>query len=482
MEPGPKRQRVATKTQDEILVENNARNKLRRLPLVEEPGTREEFIKWIKTHYTKKPLADDARQRLHWDGQTCWPSKRTFLHDDNTATSSYNKLQSGHTRSKLMTDEETQIAKTNSSQKHSATLISLNLGQLHWIESAAVNSFIDFMISFGYSVRLERMLDCVTVDFMATSGSFLAPVQVKVSRALPGTTVNFNVNEIDGGVGGRYEDHILICLIVSVTEEDNLKCKDFDELPDVDIREVYIMKSSHLKSRFRPVAYDHSLRSKRGRENIYEKFRYVLGRDDPEDLDILIQSLESSIKDIHVKRKWTRDACFFNFGKGSPNTNVADSQEMELRGMKAVCKALSPFKARAPLRQNETVDVVFHDLSEFGPEASVRVSLKTATYNGLKKETKKFSGFIFCLKKAPNSHHCDIVIAVRFDLATRTQVVAASVFNAKNVYNTGRKTYGWNKFAHEEETFDFTHENGRQAFKEHVASFMQTDAERIKNP
>jgi hypothetical protein len=326
-------------------------------------------------------------------------------------------------------------------------------------------------------VRFERMPDCVIVDFCAIiaseSGSISAPVQVKVGRGPPGTSVYFNVKKADGAADGRYEDHILICLVVDVSDDANLLCKDFDELPDVNILEAYIMKSSDIKSSFQPFVYNHKTGSKRRRENGYEAFRYVVGRDKPEKLDKLMRSLESNVQEIWKKRKWTRDDCFFTFGKGSPNTNVYDTQQTELRGMKAVSVALAPFEARAPLRQGETVDILFW----YGLNA-VRISLKTASYNGLNRQTNSYSGFNFMLSKAPNSHHCDIVVAVRFDLVDKTKVISAYVFNSTDVYKADRKSFCWNKTAHMDKAFDMTTDTGRRAFNERMSSFMKTDKER----
>ena len=82
------------------------------------------------------------------------------------------------------------------------------------------------------------------------------------------------------------------------------------------------------------------------------------------------------------------------------------------------------------------------------------------------------------LSKAPNSHHCDIVVAVQFDLDNRTQAVAAYVFDAKDIYKMGMKSFYWNKYDHTDKMFDMTIETGKQALKQRVSSFMKTDEER----
>jgi hypothetical protein len=371
------------------------------------------------------------------------------------------------------------LANAVAAQNISATLKDRDLGQTNYVESAGFSAFEKLPETIESSIRFQRMPDSNTVDYCAIIGSVYAPVQVKVRRGPPGTQVKFNVNKADGAVGGRYEDHILICLNAESVEELSLNANKFDDLPLLGIKEAYIMKSSDINSNFQPLVYDHAPGSKRGRENAYEKFRYVFGHDDPKKLKQLMQSLESNIKAIGAKRGWTRDDCFFAFGSGTPNTNVSETQKTELRGLKAVSDALKPFEPRAALRQNETVDILFWQRSD--PDRSVRVSLKTASYHNLNKETKKFSGFRFNLSKAPNAHHCDIVIAISFDLTDSTQVVTTSVFDANNVYNTGLKTFCWKKSAHQDTTFDMTSEVGRKAFKEHVALFMKSDDQRITN-
>ncbi|CAM9159287.1 unnamed protein product [Phaeothamnion confervicola] len=238
--------------------------------------------------------------------------------------------------------------------------------------------------------------------------------------------------------------------------------------------ELYIMKASDIKSNFGPTVYDHTPGSKRGRENSYEKFRYVVGRDGPEKLADLVQSFESNVEDIWEKRKWTREDCFFSFGEGSPNATVSQSHQIELRGLRAVSDALIPFEARAPMRHNEATDILFWHNGR-----SVRVSLKTAQYHHLNKERMVFSGFQFDLKKAYHSQYCDIIIAVQFNLPDRTQAVAAFVFVAASIYNTNRKRFCWNKSAHHDKKFHLTNEAGRQAFKESVRSFMRSNEERI---
>jgi hypothetical protein len=242
------------------------------------------------------------------------------------------------------------------------------------------------------------------------------------------------------------------------------------------------MKSSDIKSSFAPYVYDHEAGSKRGRENAYEAFRYVVGRDNPDKLDNLMRSLESNIHDIWNERKWTRDDCFFTFGAGSPNTNVFKTKQTELRGMKAVSEAIKPFEARSPLRHAETVDIVFWNNSNYGvtnlSASSIRISLKTASYDNLNKSTRDYSGFQFILGNAPNSHHCDIVVAIQFSLADNTKVIAAYVFDATDVYTADRKRFCWNKSTHHDKKFNLTNEIGCQGLKDHISIFMKTHEER----
>ena len=486
-EPARKRARVEQKTRDKVLAERNEREQSRRLPGIGKNATPDDFIKWIFKHYTKDPMADYETQLLHWNSQTVSPNKRTFKRADGKETSTYTSLQRGDSRATALSPEEQALAKMEMQKKIRITTAGRRLGQLHWLECAAFKAFVKFMRALGYIiVRFERMPDCVIVDFCAIiaseSGSVSAPVQVKVARGPPGTSVNFHVNKVDGAAGGRYEDHILICLVVSVSGDANIDCKNFDELPDVDILEAYIMKSSDIKSNFKPYVYDHKAGSKRGRENAYEAFRYVVGRDGPEELDKLMRELESNIHEIWGKRQWTREDCFFEFGEDSPNTKVGNSKETELRGTKAVSDALKPFEVRSPLRHAETVDILFWRNSDSERRnltaSSVRISLKTATYNNVNGNTGTYSGFKFELSKAPNAHHCDIVVASQFSLENKTKVVAAYVFDATEVYMAGRKTFNWNKSAHRNKKFNMTNEIGRQGFKDHVAFFMKTEEER----
>jgi len=489
-EPAPKRVRREQKTRDQQLAERKARKESRRLPGIGRNATADEFIAWIKEHYTREPLADDEAQLIHWNAQTCEQNQRTFLHADDTFTPAYHSLQSGGTRATgatAMSDEEQQLAKIEMIQKIRLTRSGRELGQMNWLECAAFKAFVKFIQELGYiMVGFERMPDCVIVDFCAMiaseCGTVSAPVQVKVARGLPGTQVHFHADKADGAAGGRYEDHILICLLFSVPDEDNLNVQKFDELPDVDITEAYIMKSSDMKCDFCPTVYERKPGSKRGRENAYDEFRYIVGRDKPDKLDKLMRSLELNIHDIWKKRQWSRDDCFFKFGKGSPNTKVSNTQETELLGMKAVSEALDPFKAQSPLRHNETVDILFWSNSnpkdDASPASSVRISLKTASYHHLKKDTGNYSSFKFQLGKAPNSDHCDVVVAVQFDLTDKTKVVVAYVFDSKDVYKADRKTFRWHKSAHTDKLFDMTHDTGRHAFKEQVSSFMKTDKER----
>jgi hypothetical protein len=82
------------------------------------------------------------------------------------------------------------------------------------------------------------------------------------------------------------------------------------------------------------------------------------------------------------------------------------------------------------------------------------------------------------LKKAPNAHHCDIVVAVQFSLENKNKVVAAYVFDTTEVYKVDRKKFCWNKSAYRNKKFNMTNDVGRQGFKDHVAFFMKTDEER----
>ena len=472
-ESAAKKPRIAQKTRDEILKERNARKKLGSLPAAKNASDFDSQYEWFCKNYKMKPLADVARCRTHWEAQIHRRSQRTMLHEDETATPGYNNLQNGNTRALPLTDEEQQRAKESASAKTSATLIAQNRGQMHSLESAGMLALSDILRSFGCAVSFERMLDCMIVDFCATIGSSVAPIQAKVTQALPGTQVNFHVNRADGSSGGRYEDHILIGIIVATEAGSEQDAKKFDNLPSTRVLEVYIMKSSDVTTCFCPYVFDHTTGSKRGRANFYEKFRYIVGRDRPETLQRLIQNLESYIHEIHVKHKWTRDDCFFKFGARSPNTNVSITQQTEIRGIQAVYDALSPFEARAPLRPNEATDIIFwHD------GRKIRVSQKTASYHHLNKETAAYSGFYFHRSKAPNAHHCDAVIAVQFDVPDGKKVIAAYVFDAASVYATGRSSFRWNKSAHADKKFELTDNVGCEQFKDCVASFMKTDDER----
>lgn len=483
--PQPKRMRVEQKTADQVLAEQSERAKSRRLPPVGANSGFKNFLAWMKENCTRYSLADDAEQLIHWSSQTRHPSKRTFRCVDGLPTATYTNLQSGHVRATASSAEDKQLARTTRVQNMITTRIGRDLGQLNWLESAGFVSGAQLLKSGGSMVQFERMLDSGTVDFYAmlstVSGLISAPVQVKVARGPPGTKVNFHLDKEDGVSGGRYEDHILICLVISAEDDLNCNCVEFDELPDVDLMEAYIMRSSDIKSNFQPVVYDHKSGSKRGRENAYEAFRYVVDRDSLKKLRTLIRSLESNIQEIWDKRHWTRDDCFFKFGEGSPNTNIGKTKQTELLGAKAVSEALAPFEARAPLRQNETIDILFWDsfiLDTDLSASSVRISLKTASYNNINKNTGGYSGFYFLLNTAPNCHHCDIVVALQFNLSNKTQVVAAYVFDSTDVYNTGLKTFNWHKSAHTDKAFDMTNDTGRQAFKERVASFMKSTEER----
>jgi len=393
------------------------------------------------------------------------------MHKDGTKTPMYNSLQSGRTRATPATDEEKQLAKALISAKIRATKIAQNHGQLNWVESAGILALADLLEGLGCTVSLERVLDCMIVDICATFGSCVAPVQVKVARGMPGAQAYFHVTDADGSSGGRYEDHILICMVIETEAESEEDSKKFDYLPSTRVMELYIMKSSDVMANFDPMIFDHTTGSKRGRKSGYEEFRYVVGHHGPDKLQQLIQNLESYIHEIHDKRHWTRDDCFFKFGYGSPNTAVGVTKETEIRGIEAVRNTLVPFEVRAPLRPNEATDIIFWHNGR-----SVRVSQKTATYR-LDKEKTTYGGFQFLRKKAPNVHHCDVVIAIQFDFADNKKVVAAYVFDAAYVYDTDHKSFSWSKYAHEDNKFDLTSNVGRMEFKDYVESFMKTDEE-----
>jgi hypothetical protein len=304
---------------------------------------------------------------------------------------------------------------------------------------------------------------------LATLESFNAPLQVKVARAQVGTQVNFGTSRADGSVGGRYEDHLLACIIVDSETVDVGEHVAFDELPDVEILEFYLMKSSDILSSFQPYTYAEGTHCGQF-NNTYEHFRYVVGRDSPEKLQELMHSFKENIRMVSLKRGWTREDCFFGVGPESPNSNVDFNKHKELRGMMSLRDAMNPFELRSPLRHNETVDVVLvHD------SVKIRVSLKTATYA---KYTGKegYSGFFFNRRSAPNWHHCDVVIAVRFNVQD-TQAVAATVFTVQEVYDTGKFKICWHKTGRRETTFDLTSEEGKLSLRKHVETFAGKNEE-----
>ena len=265
------------KSRDTIIAEKNARSQARELPHAKSK-TVDGLYAWFDKHYTRKKIKGYDAQKAHWESKskTMWFSHRTFLLVDGTETPIYSDLRRGQSPAGASTLEDIEAA----NRKRAATRVDRNLTQSHLYESACIKAIGKLLDEGGFQdIKIIRMLDSCVVDVAVTFKGVIFPVQIKTATWVAGCRMNFSVKEADGTAGGKYEDHMLMC--IGFEHFDGKVPTGFDKLFDPVIKEMYIMRSSDIKTLFVPIAFDPDSDTRGVSSKTYGAFRYIVGRNNP---------------------------------------------------------------------------------------------------------------------------------------------------------------------------------------------------------
>jgi hypothetical protein len=348
---------------------------------------------------------------VEWDKQTAVLSMRKMLMQDGRAIR-ISSIMEGNTCAVPLTAEQKVVINA----KISATLKQCEHQQRHWLERA---SFEEAMRILDMDDQFDRATvpDGLGAEFLLRrKGTELwAAIQVKSAVAHPDEQLDLHLAATDGDKGGRYEHLVILGVGVAPGCVPPDSSALFDAVVDVELF-VFNRASDMPNKNLTPSP-------RRQQTDLYGDNRYVVDFDTPERLDIMCSYFEQCIDN---NSKWTKADAWFG---PQLNPNVSREHKEEVLNCKALGDLLGHERLRAPNAQGETVDVVL-ELDD----REMCISLKTASISR--------SGFRFKLKKAVNSHFCDVVLAFHIDKKTqeRTHV---SVIAAKRAYVKTAKSFNW---------------------------------------
>jgi hypothetical protein len=204
---------------------------------------------------------------------------------------------------------------------------------------------------------------------------------------------------------------------------------DIPQCGDDDVKEVFFVGDvSRIKTiGFTPIAG--------ATDDSFTEYRAVPGTDRFNQMAALFVS-EMELRAQMVNAP-TWEQCIFS---EKVNANMYTTQKMELRNIQEMYSRLPEDATMVfPARKAETVDVAL-----CRGDQTVNVSVKTATLQ-FAKGHRKYNGWYFCKKAAPNHHLCDNVLVVYWN-DERTTPIKFSMLTAHEVcVDDTRDNYSWLK-------------------------------------
>jgi hypothetical protein len=377
-----------------------------------------------------------ADAEAHWDEQTIRPSARKMLMADHRAIN-VDHIMLGHTSALKRTAEEIAV----SHAKGAATWHERGYGQQNWMESAGYTAAFRILDPDGL-LQVMPVLDGLGADLLLRiKGTELwAPVQVKSAIVHHDQQTSYRINKQDGE--GKYK-HMII-LAVGIDLATDCIAETVDHVPDVTVKELFVYNCASEFDFFYlgPV-------SRKLANDKYGDSRFVVGFDSEERFANMQQNFYQYVRD---NANWTQEQTWFDT---ELNVDIEKyTHYQELLNLQTLASIVGIEKLRAPLRQNETTDIVM-----LVDDQEINISVKTATINE--------KGYAFKLGEHPNDHLCHIVMAFyKSTDGTRTHV---SVLCPRRVYACGNGSFTWSPTHNEDILKDISLQKGGANEQLHTA-------------
>jgi hypothetical protein len=373
---------------------------------------------------TTAELTPHSEAEVYWKHQAqnkVYPKNRKIQMVDGSSPVLAH-IQSGDTSGLQMTAKQKAVV----SARISTTRTERGHNQTHWMEAAGIKVFCSMFETFYPGVlEFAALPDGLGADLVVKRCNVSdewAAVQVKTAQAHPGERMQLSVKQVDGFQGGKYENMVILALGLDPgCKRPDGAATVFDTVADAVIQDIFVYQNASLL----PGKVLNPYPRQQSKRDVFGLNRYTAGVNTVSDLQNI---MDSFLQCVEAAPKFTKNDAWF-----CPvlNHKVSKKHRTEIDNM---CMLATVFGGvqhlRAPLAQNETVDVVL----QLKNDSSYRISLKTASL------VKK--GFHFMKSKAPNSHFCDAVIVFYIDRKTqeRTHV---SVIDAQKVYRGKSKCFCW---------------------------------------
>eukprot|EP00953_Heterococcus_sp_UTEX-ZZ885_P010532 6156-Heterococcus_DN1.PRE.9 len=375
-----------------------------------------------------------ADAEAHWNLQTIRASQRKMLMADNPAIA-VNDIMNGNTSAVKRTAAE----KAASHAKCAATHKERGYGQQNWMESAAYTAAFRTLDPDGL-LDIMPVLDGLGADLLIRvkgTGPW-APVQVKSAIVHYDEQTIYSIKQEDGA--DKYKG--MIILAVGIDLATDCVAETVDHVPDVTVKDLFLYNSASdipgasLQPYPRRIANDK-----------YGDSRYVVGFDSDERFTRMQQAFHQYVRD---NAKWTQDQTWFSKELNFDIEKYTHYQET--LNLQTLARIVGIDKLRAPLRQNETTDIV---MLIHGQE--VNISVKSATIHE--------KGYMFKLSEHPNVHLCQVVMA--FYRSTDGKRTHVSIMCPRRVYYVDKTAFYW------------SHTNNKDVLKERICLQSERAIEHI---
>ncbi|KAG5184109.1 hypothetical protein JKP88DRAFT_315701 [Tribonema minus] len=367
------------------------------------------YVSWgFKLH------PDDHKQREYIKSQGKSMSHCKMLLDDGTVTPVYNNLQSGITAPANTSAEVIKARKKAGYAKRSATMKARGLGQKNHYEKDTFEALLDVTGLRGV-LEYAWMPDGANCDVALKSADMAAGTygacELKASYTTDGGIFNFHLSKLD--METKYKGKLIIAIgfkrvngKIRVTQVFVLS--DPKDMPGKSLQPMVDPKlddgCAHIRIRM----------------------------DGDEQFKVCKKTILEGV--LKVPHHTLQDTCF----SLQVNRNLSRNHKTEFIGLQFIQNAL-PATTTMTLAsdKNKTVDFNFNR-----GEESLGISAKTASLN----RKKSYSGFMFGVHAAPESHKCDWVLVVYLD-KSRTIVEGFAVIRGSAVYTEAKKgkMFHWNK-------------------------------------
>lgn len=353
-----------------------------------------------------------SQSRAYWNQQTISPSYRKMFMSDG-AKVSVRQIMSGATRAIKLSPAERKI----NNAKVAVTREKRGYGQMHWMEIAAFTKAFP-ILNYDNSLEYQTVPDQLLSDFLVrTKGTDLwSAIQVKSSIVHEDADTAYRIKQSDGE--GKYKHQVILAvgLAPGCTRPSS---SVFENVSDVEVKELFLYNraGAMLNKTLEPYP-------RRKMDDKYGDTRYVFGFDSEQRLNNMRENFKAY---VNKNSKWTKSDAWFGL---ELNPGIEKLQHYgEVLNNKALANLIGIENLRAPMAQNECVDVI-----AIIDKQEIRISLKTCSVAS--------NCFFFHKRAAPNSHFCDVVLAFYHDKTTKERT-HVSVLSSKDVYCKGTKNFCW---------------------------------------